>query len=342
MLDFELPEDLIAQTGVEPRDHSRLMVTRPDGTLEHRIFRDLLEYLKPGDVMVFNESRVIPARLFAKKATGGTIEVLLLREREHKVWSAYLKPARKATGTLFFGTGDIQAEVTGVLEDGARLLTFNEDIKPRLTELGTLPLPPYIQKSTIGERYQTVYAKTEGSVAAPTAGLHFTPELLAQIDALGVERHHLTLHVGAGTFKPISGSITEHVMHEEQFSISEETASAINRAKQEGRRVIAVGTTTVRALESAAQNGQVQAGEGETRIFIHPPYAFQVPDLLITNFHLPHSTLLLLVGAFAGEETIAHAYQTAIQERYRFYSLGDAMLLYRQQQDQHRGAEGAV
>ena len=330
MLEFELPEDLIAQTGVEPRDHSRLMVTKQDGTTLHRIFRDLLEHLQPGDVMVFNESRVIPARMFARKATGGTIEVLLLREREHRVWSAYLKPARKANTTLFFGPGDIQAEVTGVLEDGARLLTFNQDIKPRLTELGTLPLPPYIQQSNIGERYQTVYSKTEGSVAAPTAGLHFTPELLSRIDELGVERHHLTLHVGAGTFKPISGSIDEHMMHEEQFFISEETASAINRAKEEGRRVIAVGTTTVRALESAVREGKVQAGEGETRIFIHPPYRFQVPDLLITNFHLPQSTLLLLVGAFAGEEIIANAYRTAIAEKYRFYSLGDAMLLYRQ------------
>lgn len=329
-LNFELPEDLIAQTGIEPRDHSRLMVVPQDAPLEHRIFKDVLEHLRPGDVMVFNESRVIPARLFAKRATGGTIEVLLLREKEHKVWSAYLKPARKANSTLYFGDGTIQAEVTGVLEDGARLLTFNEDIKPHLADLGSLPLPPYIQQSNIGERYQTVYAKTEGSVAAPTAGLHFTPELLARMDTLGIERHFLTLHVGAGTFKPISGNITEHVMHEEQFFISETTADAINRAKKEGRRVIAVGTTTVRALESVVQNGEVQAGEGETRIFIHPPYRFQVPDLLITNFHLPNSTLLLLVSAFAGQAAIENAYHTAIQEKYRFYSLGDAMLLYGQ------------
>ncbi|GGJ32078.1 tRNA preQ1(34) S-adenosylmethionine ribosyltransferase-isomerase QueA [Deinococcus roseus] len=327
LLDFELPDHLIAQTGTEPRDHSRLMVVSPEGP-EHRIFKDLLEYLQPGDVMVFNESRVIPARLYARKASGGTIEVLLLREKEHKVWSAYLKPARKANSTLYFGDGTLTAEVTGTLEDGARLLTFNEDIKPHLHALGTLPLPPYIQNTVAGERYQTVYSRTEGSVAAPTAGLHFTPELLSRIDAMGVERHHLTLHVGAGTFKPISGSIHEHVMHEEQFVIFEETAAAINRARKEGRRVIAVGTTTVRALESAVQNGEVQAGAGETRIFIHPPYTFQVPDLLITNFHLPHSTLLLLVGAFAGEKQIAEAYQTAIAESYRFYSLGDAMLLY--------------
>ncbi len=329
-LHFDLPLGRIAQTGAEPRDASRLMVVGE--TLEHRIFRDLPEYLRAGDVLVFNESRVIPARLAARKPSGGAVEVLLLREEEANTWSAYLRPAKRVRGELLIG--DLRAEVVGTLEDGARLLRFSEDVKPHLDRLGRLPLPPYIEAGDSDEhwreRYQTVYARVPGSVAAPTAGLHFTPDLLARLDAAGVRRAHVTLHVGAGTFKPVQGPIEEHVMHAERYEISEETARTINSAKAEGRRVIAVGTTVVRALESAWQESALRAGEGETRLFIQPGYTFGVPDLLVTNFHLPDSTLLLLVAAFAGPERIRAAYQAALTEGYRFYSLGDAMLLTRQ------------
>lgn len=341
-LNFELPDDRIAQTGAEPRDASRLMVVGQ--SLAHRRFRDLPEVLRPGDLLVFNESRVIPARVMARKPVenglgGGQVEVLLLREEERPdlgrhVWSAYLKPARRAGKTLLLGgpgSAPHRAEVVGQLEDGARLLRFGHDIKPHLDEIGRLPLPPYIAAGDSDEvwreRYQTVYAREPGSVAAPTAGLHFTPELLARLDALGVERATVTLHVGAGTFKPITGAVSEHVMHAERYAVSEAAAGAINRARAEGRRVVAVGTTTVRTLESAWDGQQVQPGEGETRIFITPGTPVQVPDLLITNLHLPGSTLLLLVAAFAGEEQIRAAYQAALAQGYRFYSLGDAMVL---------------
>lgn len=336
-LAFDLPPERIAQTGAEPRDASRLMVVGREH-IAHRIFRELPELLRAGDVLVFNESRVIPARVLARKPVtaggfgGGQVEVLLLREEEQNVWSAYLKPAKRAGKELWLGQH--RAEVTGVLPDGARLLRFDHDIKPHLDEIGRLPLPPYIQAGDSDERwrerYQTVYARAPGSVAAPTAGLHFTPELLARLDALGVERHALTLHVGAGTFRPITGSVADHVMHAERYAISETVAAAINRAKAEGRRVIAVGTTTVRALESSANaDGTVNPGEGETRIFILPGVPVRVPDLLITNLHLPGSTLMLLVAAFAGEERIRAAYDAALAGDYRFYSLGDAMLLER-------------
>jgi len=325
---FTLSEDRIAQSGVEPRDSSKLMVLHPDGSLEHRTFRDLTDYLRPGDLLVMNESRVIPARLEARKPTGGKLEVLLLREHRSLEWSAYLKPARRAGETLIFGDGQATAQIVGQLEDGARMLRFDVDIKPLLDEIGRLPLPPYIRGDDVGERYQTVYSREKGSVAAPTAGLHFTPQLLDTLEQMGVERHFVTLHVGAGTFKPISGPITSHQMHEEVFSIPPATADAINRAKLENRRIVAVGTTTVRALESAVSGGQVQAGEGATSIFIVPPYRFQIPDLLITNFHLPNSSLMLLVGAFAGEERIKAAYFAALERDYRFYSLGDAMLIF--------------
>ncbi|PTA69680.1 tRNA preQ1(34) S-adenosylmethionine ribosyltransferase-isomerase QueA [Deinococcus arcticus] len=341
-LHFELPEGRIAQTGAQPRDASRLMVVGEQ--IEHRIFRELPSLLRPGDLLVFNESRVIPARVMARKPVdaagfgGGQVEVLLLREEEANVWSAYLKPARRAGNELWLGGGPGQghrAQVTGTLEDGARLLRFDHDIKPHLDEIGRLPLPPYIQAGdsdeTWRERYQTVYARTPGSVAAPTAGLHFTPELLSQLDSLGVERAHVTLHVGAGTFKPITGAVADHVMHAERYAVSEATAGAINRARAQGRRVVAVGTTTVRTLESAWNGHEVVPGEGETRIFITPGTTVQVPDLLITNLHLPGSTLLLLVTAFAGEERIRAAYDAALQRDYRFYSLGDAMLLENRQ-----------
>ncbi|MPY65278.1 tRNA preQ1(34) S-adenosylmethionine ribosyltransferase-isomerase QueA [Deinococcus sp. SDU3-2] len=335
-LHFELPESRIAQTGAEPRDSSRLMAVGEG--IEHHVFRELPDLLRPGDLLVFNESRVIPARVMARKPVvnglgGGQIEVLLLREEEANVWSAYLKPAKRAGNELWLG--EHKAEVVGVLEDGARLLRFEHDIKPHLDEIGRLPLPPYIaagdSDETWRERYQTVYAREPGSVAAPTAGLHFTPELLERLEARGIERVAVTLHVGAGTFKPITGPVAEHVMHAERYTLGQATAEAINRAKAEGRRVVAVGTTTVRALESSAQeDGAVRPGEGDTRIFITPGTRVRVPDLLVTNLHLPGSTLLLLVAAFAGEERIRAAYDVALAEGYRFYSLGDAMLLENQ------------
>lgn len=342
-LHFDLPQERIAQTGAEPRDTSRLMVvgTEPAAPPEHLHFYDLPKLLRKGDLLVFNESRVIPARVMARKPLvngqgGGQIEVLLLREESHNVWSAYLKPARRAGPELWLGGHEHdpqahRAQIVGTLEDGARLLQFDHDIKPHLEEIGRLPLPPYIAAGDSDEvwreRYQTVYAREHGSVAAPTAGLHFTPQLLQQLSELGVEQAKVTLHVGAGTFKPISGPVSEHVMHAERYSIRPEAAHAINAAKAEGRRIIAVGTTTVRTLESAWDGKQVQAGEGDTRIFITPGVQVHVPDLLITNLHLPDSTLLLLVAAFAGEQNIKHAYAAALAHGYRFYSLGDAMLL---------------
>ncbi len=336
-LNFTLPPERIAQTGAEPRDASRLMVVgRPD--LTHRTFHELPDLLRPGDLLVFNESRVIPARVMARKPVtpdghgGGAVEVMLLREEEHNVWSAYLKPARRAGKELWLGGH--RADVVGVLEDGARLLRFEHDLKPHLDEIGRLPLPPYIDAgdddAVWRERYQTVYAREPGSVAAPTAGLHFTPELLGRLDALGVERCAVTLHVGAGTFRPIQGSAADHTMHAERYAVSAATAAVINRARAQGRRIVAVGTTTVRTLESAWDGEAVRAGEGDTRIFITPGTPVHVPDLLLTNLHLPGSTLLLLVAAFAGEGRVRAAYDAALAGDYRFYSLGDAMLLENQ------------
>lgn len=336
-LNFDLPPERIAQTGAEPRDTSKLMVVGDH--IGHHVFNELPDLLRPGDLLVFNESRVIPARIMARKPVvggqggaqqgGGQVEVLLLREEEQNLWSAYLKPAKRAGKELLLG--EHRAEVVGVLEDGARLLRFAYDIKPHLDDIGRLPLPPYIHAGDSDdlwrERYQTVYAHTPGSVAAPTAGLHFTPELLQRLAGTGVQSTFVTLHVGAGTFKPISGPISEHVMHAERYAISAAAAHAINQAKAEGRRVVAVGTTTVRTLESAWDGTQVTAGEGDTQIFITPSTPIHVPDLLITNLHLPGSTLLLLVAAFAGVERIKAAYHAALTEGYRFYSLGDAMLL---------------
>ncbi|PYE54885.1 tRNA preQ1(34) S-adenosylmethionine ribosyltransferase-isomerase QueA [Deinococcus yavapaiensis] len=324
-LDFHLPEDRIAQTGAEPRDASRLMIVGEE--IRHRIFRDLLEYLEAGDVLVFNESKVIPARLEARKPTGGKIEVLLLREERPNTWSAMLKPAKRAGDVLHFD--DLRAEIVGQTLDGARLLKFDTDVKPHLDRLGSLPLPPYIHEN-VGDRYQTVYARVPGSVAAPTAGLHFTPELLAALEAKGVRRAHLNLHVGAGTFKPVAGSVEQHVMHEETFEVPRATADLVNEAKRSGRRVVAVGTTVVRALESVWDGREVRASAGETGIFIKPGHTFGAPDMLVTNFHLPKSTLLLLVAAFAGVERIKAAYEAGLRDGYRFYSLGDAMLLERQ------------
>ncbi len=329
--DYHLPPELIAQQGVEPRDASRLMVLhRADGRLEHRLFREVVDYLREGDVLVLNQSKVIPARLFATNPQGTPVEVLLVRELSPEgrggVWEAMLKPAKRAKGGLRFAD-DLEAEVIAVEEDGTRVLRFSGNVWEHLEALGQTPLPPYIHEPVDPERYQTVYARTPGSVAAPTAGLHFTPGLLERIRAMGVETHYVTLHVGPGTFKPVKDDPDRHTMHAEPYEVPLETAEAVGRAKAEGRRVVAVGTTVVRTLESAWQGGQLRAGRGETQLFIRPGFTFRAVDALITNFHLPKSTLLMLVSAFAGHELTMRAYRTAVEQRYRFYSLGDAMLI---------------
>jgi S-adenosylmethionine:tRNA ribosyltransferase-isomerase len=328
--DYPLPPELIAQAGVEPRDASRLMVLhRGSGGLEHRVFREVVEYLRPGDVLVLNQSKVIPARLFASNPQGTPIEVLLVRELSEgrgELWEAMLKPAKRAKGLLRFANG-LEAEVIAVEEDGTRVLRFFDNVWEHLGALGQTPLPPYIHEPVDPERYQTVYARTPGSVAAPTAGLHFTPELLGCIQEMGVEIRYVTLHVGPGTFKPLRDDPERHTMHAEPYGVPLETAEAVNRARAEGRRVVAVGTTVVRTLESAWQEGGLREGQGETRLFIRPGFTFRAVDALITNFHLPKSTLLMLVSAFAGYDLTMRAYRTAVEERYRFYSLGDAMLI---------------
>ena len=330
--EFVLPESRIAQFGLEPRDSSKLLVGRKHKLeFEHRFFRDITDYFQAGDVIVLNRTRVIPARLEARKPSGGKLEVLLLRELEYCVWSAYLKPAKRVQVGGLIEFGEITAEVISILEDGARVLKFSTDIRPHLETMGALPIPPYIHNPDIGERYQTVYGSEPGSVAAPTAGLHFTQSLLERLHHIGVEIWPVTLHVGAGTFKPVASSIEDHVMHAEVYDIPSETALAVTAAKLEKRRVIAVGTTSVRTLESAwvqgVSGGMLEPGEGETSIFIRPPYQFGVVNGLITNFHLPRSTLLMLVAAFAGFETMTEAYRVALEHEYRFYSLGDAMLI---------------
>ncbi len=327
---YDLPPERIAQQGAEPRDSARLMVLhRKTERLEHRIFREIPEYLRPGDVLVLNQTRVIPARTVARKPTGAVLEVLLLREEAAGRWRALVRPGRRARvgAELQFDEG-LRAVVEGVGEGGERILRFSGDVWAHLERIGRTPLPPYIHAEVRPERYQTVFARVPGSVAAPTAGLHFTPELLTRLEGMGVEVRYLTLHVGPGTFKPVKDSIERHVMHEEVYHVPEETARAVNRAKAEGRRVVAVGTTVVRALESAWRAGEgVRAGEGATRLFIRPPYTFHAVDALVTNFHLPRSTLLMLVAAFAGYAATMRAYRVAVAEGYRFYSLGDAMLI---------------
>lgn len=333
---YFLPEELVAQAGAEPRDSSRLMVVRREsGTIEHRVFRDITDYLRPGDVLVLNQSKVIPARLYAHKRTGARIETFLVRDLGGNRWEAMLRHAHKThPGTELVFSDGLTATVEGIQEDGTRVLSFSENVWEHLNNLGETPLPPYIHESVDPERYQTVYARTPGSVAAPTAGLHFTPELLDRIRAMGVDVRYVTLHVGPGTFKPVKDDPDKHKMHSEPYEISAEATEAINRAKAEGRRVIAVGTTVVRTLESAFDSSLsprervgVRGGAGETRLFIRPGFTFGVVDALITNFHLPKSTLLMLVSAFAGYELTMGAYKTAVEERYRFYSLGDAMLI---------------
>ncbi len=333
--DFDLPDNLIAQNAVEPRDHSKLMVLGKDKqTIEHKKFYNISDYLKDGDVLVVNRTRVIPARLFGKKDTGSILECFLLKRLDLNTWEVLLKPAKKLkTGQkLVFLEGKLEAVLKEIKDDGNRILEFiyEGNFEEILDELGEMPLPPYItEKLKDKNRYQTVYAKEGESVAAPTAGLHFTNELLEKLKDSGVELTEIYLDVGLGTFRPVqTENILEHKMHYEKYHIPEESAKIINRAKKEGRRIIAVGTTTVRTLESSNNGTEVISGEGETDIFIYGDYKFKIVDALITNFHLPKSTLLMLISAFAGKEFIFSAYETAIQEKYRFYSFGDAMFIY--------------
>lgn len=334
--DFELPPELIAQEPAPQRDESRLMVLfRDSGRLEHRLFRDLVHYLCPGDVLVLNETRVIPARLRAQKAgTRAEVEVLLLRPLEEDCWEVLVRPGRRArTGTrLLLGEGLAECFVEERTAAGGRKVRFSSPLPVRelIARLGEVPLPPYIKKHPQDpERYQTVYARQEGSVAAPTAGLHFTPELLARIEKAGVRIARILLHVGLGTFRPVRvEDITRHHMHAEYYEVTQEAAQEINEARARGGRVVAVGTTSVRCLETVADDsGRVQPGAGWTDLFIYPGYRFRVVDALVTNFHLPRSTLLMLVSAFAGREKILAAYRTAVEMRYRFFSFGDAMLI---------------
>ncbi|MED9903225.1 MAG: tRNA preQ1(34) S-adenosylmethionine ribosyltransferase-isomerase QueA [Lachnospiraceae bacterium] len=333
---FDLPEELIAQDPLEDRSSSRLLVLdKETGKTEHHVFTEILEYLNPGDCLVLNNTKVIPARLLGQKEdTGAAVEVLLLKRRDGDVWETLVKPGKKCKpGTgLIFGDGLLHAEVLETVEEGNRLIHFSYEgiFEEILDKLGEMPLPHYItHKLQDKSRYQTVYAKYEGSAAAPTAGLHFTKELLAQIEEKGVNIAYVTLHVGLGTFRPVKAdNILEHHMHSEYYQVSEEAADKINRAKKDGKRVICVGTTSCRTVESAADtDGRVQAGCDNTEIFIYPGYQFKVLDALITNFHLPESTLVMLVSALAGREQVLSAYAEAIKERYRFFSFGDAMLI---------------
>lgn len=334
---FDLPEELIAQDPLADRSSSRLLVLdKKTGEVEHHIFREIVQYLEPGDCLVLNNTKVIPARLLgAKEDTHAAVEVLLLKRRENDVWETLVKPGKKCKpGTrLVFGDGLLHAEVLETVEEGNRLIRFSYEgiFEEILDRLGEMPLPPYItHKLADKNRYQTVYAKYEGSAAAPTAGLHFTQELLEEIGKKGVDIAYVTLHVGLGTFRPVKvDNILEHHMHSEFYQVTEEAAGRINRAKQSGHRVICVGTTSCRTVESAAdENGVVQPGCDNTEIFIYPGYRFKVLDALITNFHLPESTLVMLVSALAGREHVLAAYETAIRERYRFFSFGDAMFIH--------------
>ena len=334
--DYDLPEELIAQDPLEDRSSSRLMVLdRQTGDVEHRHFTDILEYLHPGDCLVINNTKVIPARLFGvKEDTQAKIEVLLLKRKENDIWETLVKPGKKAKpGTkLVFGDGLLTAEVVDVVEEGNRLIQFHYDgiFEEILDQLGQMPLPPYITHQLKDKnRYQTVYAKYDGSAAAPTAGLHFTKELLQKVKDMGVDIAEVTLHVGLGTFRPVKvENVLDHHMHSEFYMVSQEAADKINRAKESGHRVIAVGTTSTRTLEAAAdENGRLHETSGWTEIFIYPGYQFKVIDALITNFHLPQSTLVMLVSALAGREHVRHAYEIAVKEKYRFFSFGDAMLI---------------
>lgn len=334
---YELPEELIAQTPVEPRDHSSMLVLdRETRKTQHKHFYDVLDYLKPGDCLILNDSRVLPARIFGtKKDTGAHVEFLLLKCVGNNKWETLVKPGRKAkVGAEFvFSPGVLEGKITDVLEDGNRIIDFSceGNFYTILEELGKMPLPPYITEELKDqERYQTVYSHELGSAAAPTAGLHFTKELLKKIEEKGVKIGYVTLHVGLGTFRPVKAeNITEHKMHSEHYHLPKETADLINETKKNGGRVIAVGTTSCRTLESVAtfNDGKILESDGWTSIFIYPGYEFKVLDGLITNFHLPESTLIMLVSAFAGYEHVMAAYKEAVEKRYRFFSFGDAMLI---------------
>ncbi|MBR2722380.1 MAG: tRNA preQ1(34) S-adenosylmethionine ribosyltransferase-isomerase QueA [Clostridia bacterium] len=338
---YELPEERIAQHPAEPRDSSRLMVLdRKTGSISHRVFSDILEYLNPGDVLVINDSKVIPARLYGHAEGRGeaSVELLLLRQRDTDTWECLVKPGKRARigMRMQFGGGALTGEVLDLVEEGNRIIRFSYDksvyanVYEVLHEIGLMPLPPYITERLADKsRYQTVYAKTEGSAAAPTAGLHFTPELLQRIRDKGVAIVPVMLHVGLGTFRPVKADkITDHVMHSEFFSVSEESARLINERKAAGGRLICVGTTSCRTIESVArEDGSIPAMSGDTGIFIYPGYRFKAVDALITNFHLPESTLLMLVSAFYDRASVMEAYRVAVEEQYRFFSFGDCMLI---------------
>lgn len=335
--DYNLPERLIAQTPLADRTASRLLVVnRNAGALEHRHFTDIVDLIQPGDCLVLNNTRVIPARLLGhRETTGGAAELLLLRQMENDIWETLVRPGKKCRegDRLVFGDGRLKAEIIKVKNDGNRLVHFEYQgiFNEILSELGEMPLPPYIkEKLTDPERYQTVYSKVEGSAAAPTAGLHFTQPLLETLEKKGVTLAYVTLHVGLGTFRPVKAeTVEEHTMHSEAYSVNEETAALINQAKQNGGRIICVGTTATRVVETLAdENGIMHAGSGETSIFIYPGYRFKLTDALITNFHLPKSTLVMLVSALAGRDLILKAYKEAVEKEYRFFSFGDACYIY--------------
>ncbi|MBP3927224.1 MAG: tRNA preQ1(34) S-adenosylmethionine ribosyltransferase-isomerase QueA [Clostridium sp.] len=334
---YDLPQELIAQDPLEDRSSSRLLVlNKESGEMEHKVFRDILSYLKKGDCLVINDTKVIPARLIGRKeGTDAHIEILLLKRRENDIWETLVKPGKKAkVGTVIqFGDGLLTGTVVDIVEEGNRLIQFSYEgiFEEILDQLGQMPLPPYITHQLKDKnRYQTVYAEHEGSAAAPTAGLHFTKELLKEIEEMGVSIAHVTLHVGLGTFRPVKvENVQEHHMHSEFYIVEEEAAKVINETKKNGGRVICVGTTSCRTLESATgEDGILRAGSGWTDIFIYPGYKFRILDCLITNFHLPESTLVMLVSALAGREHVLAAYEEAIRQRYRFFSFGDAMFIH--------------
>ena len=331
---YDLPEELIAQTPAEPRDSSRLLVyDRKTGKSEDRVFCDIKEYLRPGDVLVINNTKVLPARMYAYTKNGGRVEVLLLKRQNYTDWEVLVRPGQKAKeGVELVVSEELSLTVRSRTPTGERIVEFHFDgvFEDILSRVGSMPLPPYIhEKLKDKDRYQTVYCKTDGSAAAPTAGLHFTKELLAEIKAMGVQVAEVLLHVGLGTFRPVKEEdLTHHVMHSEYYCVSEEAAGIVNAAKREGRRVIAVGTTSVRTLETVAdEKGMLRPCSGDTSIFIYPPYKFKCVDALITNFHLPESTLIMLVSAFMGREQCLALYREAVEKKYRFFSFGDAMLI---------------